>query len=243
MTARQHTAQRKNKRTPPHRWRGVSCCVGALFVTTLVITLTGFLPVRVEKGEDEDRENHSDILPITALAPIHHHSNTSDALDNIYAWVDLKSTRQLDAPDSALLFSAYTGKQPPYAYTQLKQHEVQDTPMFSDKMLGETPPDSLEKQRISNPIPWETQIVMPSPTVIPFTPPKGIFWLNENGQVVINPPAIDTKEAMEALDNHSGLRSTKLEYMTSQMRPPRIVVRQSSGSPKLDTLAVNALRE
>ncbi len=240
---RQYNAQRKKEKKPPHRWRGFSCCVGSLLVTALLFTASGFLPVRMEEGEDGDRENQSDLLPITVLAHPQVNPHGGDALDNIYAWVDLKSTKRLDAPDSPLLFSAYTGKKPPYDYTQLKQHEVQNTPVFSEKMVGEPPPDSLEKQRISSPIPWETQIVMPSPTPLPFTPPQGIFWLNEDGLVVANPPAIDEKMAQEVLDGQSGTRSTKLEYMTSQMRPPRIVVRQSSGSPKLDTLAVNALRK
>lgn len=242
MTAKQYTAQQQIEKKQPHRWRGVSCCIGALIVTTLLFTVSGFLPIRVEEGEDGDWENRSDILPITALSQPHHHSSSSDALDNIYAWVDLKSTKRLDLPDSPLLFSAYRGKQPPYNYTKLKQHEVQDAPVFSDKMAGDNSPDSLEKQRVSSPIPWETQIVMPSPQAIPFTPPKGIFWLNEDGLVVANPPTIDEKLALAALDEQTSLRPTKLEYITSQVRPPRVVVRQSSGSPKLDNLAVNALR-
>ena len=243
MTPRQYTAKRKKSRKTPHRWRGVSCCVGALLVTALMFTVAGFLPVHTEMGEDGDSEDRSDLLPITALARPQASSHGSDALDNIYAWIDLKSTIRLDAPDSPLLFSAYSGKQPPYDYTQLKQHEVLDTPVFSDSMAGEPPSDSLEKQRASSPIPWETQIVMPSPTAIPFTPPQGIFWLNEDGRVVANPPAIDEKQAQEVLDGQSGLLSTRLEYMTTPTRPPRVVVRQSSGSSKLDTLAVNALRE
>ena len=244
MTSRPYTARRKKEKKPPRRWRGVSCCIGALVVTALLFTVAGFLPIRMEEGEDGDWENRSDLLPITALARPTENLSGGDALENIYAWVDLKSSKRLDAPDSPLRFSAYSGKQPPYRYTKLKQHEVQDTPAFSDKMAGESPSDSLESQRTSNPIPWETQIVMPSPTALPFTPPQGIFWLNEEGLVVANPPAIDEKLALELLDGLAGPRPTKLEYITAPpMRLPRVIVRQSSGSAKLDTLAVNALRE
>ena len=243
MTAPRYNERRKKARKTPRHLGGVTSCVGAVAVTALMFVVAFFLPVREKEGEDADRENRSNLLPITALSHPHAHSHGGEALENIYAWVDLKSSKRLDSPDSPLLFSAYAGKLAPYHYTQLKQHEVQDVPVFSDKMAGQNQQDSLEQRRTSSPIPWEAQIVMPSPSALPFTPPQGIFWLNEDGLVVANPPAIDEKLVLEALDGQTGLLPTRLEYTTTPpLQLPRIVVRQSSGLPKLDTLAVNALR-
>ena len=212
-------------------------------MTIVLFASAFFLPVKEKEEGNASKEYQSTLLPITTLASPQSLSDGDDALENIYAWVDLKSSASTNPADSPLVFSRYGGRLQPYQYTQLGQHEVKESSFFDDQMAGVPVADTLEARRKSMPIPWETQIILTEPAPIPFTPPKGIFWLNEEGLVVSNPPPIDTKEAIEALGNQESILPTKLEYSPIPgMNQLRVVIRQSSGVSKLDTLAVRALR-
>lgn len=243
MTDRADTsAPQRRARRSQRPLRGYSL-LGAATVTALLFAAAFFLPVKEKEEGNASKEFQSTLLPITALARPQSLPEGDEALENIYAWVDLKSSASTSTADSPLMFSRYSGRLHPYQYTQLGQHKVAETSFFDDQMAGVPVADTLEARRKSMPIPWKTQIVLTEPEPIPFTPPKGIFWLNEDGLVVSNPPSIDTKEAIEALGNQESILPTKLEYSPIPgMNQLRIVIRQSSGVSKLDALAVRALR-
>ncbi|MBR4674280.1 MAG: hypothetical protein IKP00_07435 [Victivallales bacterium] len=243
MTDRKDKSTQSRRQRPPQRPLRLYSFLGAATVTALLFASAFFLPVKEKEEGDASNEYQSTLLPITALARPQSLPDGDEALENIYAWVDLKSSTSTNTSDSPLLFSSYSGSLQPYHYTQLGQHEVKETSFFDDKMVGMLVEDTLEARRKSMPIPWETQIVLTEPEAIPFTPPKGIFWLNADGLVVSNPPSIDTKEAMEALGSQESILPTKLEYSPIPgMKQLRIVIRQSCGVAKLDELAVRALR-
>ena len=214
--------------------------LGAAAVTLLLFTSAFFLPVRELEGEREQGEHSSSLMPITALA-----SPVGNAvLENIYAWVDLKGGGCAATAQSPLRFSAYIGAPQPYPYTKYGEHQVKEQSYFASGMAATYSQAVQADTPLLAPLPWETRIAMPVPEEIPFTPPKGIFWLNEEGLAASNPPQLDTKQVLEILgEERQGVGSTRLEYrLREQSLHPRVVIRQSCGNPRLDEMAAGALR-
>ena len=243
MAVKRDIARKRADKRPSRRRLYLYPLLGSSAITLLLFTSAFFLPVREMESESEKRENQSNLMPITALANPNTLTYGDETLANIYAWVDLKSSERTEALHSPLQFSAYIGSPQAYHYAGFGQHTVQERSYFSDKMAGSPPAEKLSANRNSMPLPWKPQIVLPEPEEIPFTPPKGIFWLNEDGLMVSNPPYMDKEQVLEILGKHEGILSTKLEYRHLEMPwHPRVVIRQSCGLPELDRLAVNALR-
>ena len=171
-------------------------------------------------------------------------------LENIYAWIDLKSPGKTMTPETDLGFKVFAGRPPQYAFTpsdsafektvlheETKDAFPQDQPMIigTDRTLLTKPLNEIT--------PWKPFWEVEMPNIGKTEKPEGIIWRGANGRLIANPPEIDVKIALESWNKHAPSGVTTLECSQFMGRmPPRVIIRKSCGNSELDLLAVSALR-
>ena len=93
---------------------------------------------------------------------------------------------------------------------------------------------------------WPPYFVVETPDAPERPLRRGVLWCNLAGHLMKDPPSVDAKAVEEALSKPPSVQEPTL-ITRLQLLPgppvPRIVVRQTSGWPELDQLAVAALRQ
>ncbi len=172
------------------------------------------------------------------------------ALENIYAWIDLKTPGKITSPESSLGFNKFAGKPPKYTFTpsdatfqepkkddEATVQEVNSTPMI----LGEE--KTILTKPINEIVPWKPFWEVVLPEIPKSEQPEGIIWRNAAGKRIANAPEIDEKIARESWNKKAptGVTSLECSHFMGKM-PPRVILRKSCGNTELDLLAVAALR-
>ncbi|MBO4344390.1 MAG: hypothetical protein J5833_01465 [Victivallales bacterium] len=174
----------------------------------------------------------------------------SEALENIYAWIDLKSTEKMLNPESGEGFKGFLGKAPKYSFTPSdstaiggSRHDSQQPSATSGKpmIIGEE--KTVLTKSINEIVPWKPFWEIDMPDIAASERPEGIIWRSANGRRIANAPEIDEKIARESWNKNvpSGVTTLECSRFLGKM-PPRVILRRSCGNPELDMLAVAALR-
>jgi len=200
------------------------------------------------KYKDNRRDTRHSIFVISGLDG--KTMEEKQALENIYAWIDLKSPGKTMTAETPLGFKSFTGVHPKYSFTQsdaafqntVQQDEQQAiVPLSKPMIIGNE--RTLLTQPINEITPWKPFWEIKMPEIGKSEKPEGILWRSANGRLIANAPQIDEKTALDAWNKHapSGVTSLECSQFMGKM-PPRVVIRKSCGNSELDLLAAAALR-
>ncbi len=175
----------------------------------------------------------------------------SEALENIYAWIDLKSPEKMLNPESGVGFKGFVGKTPKYDFTPsdstsigvVRQSSQREEASHGGPMIIGEEKTVLTKS-INEIVPWKPFWEIDMPDIASSERPEGIIWRSANGRRIANAPEIDEKIARESWNKNvpSGVTTLECTRFLGKM-PPRVILRKSCGNPELDLLAVAALRK
>ena len=240
-----------------HRVRSNACsgpklvCLSAFATAILVLPLffgkSG--NASQDKGKDMRRDMRHSIFMISGLDA--RTPEEKQALENIYAWIDLKSPGKTMSPNTSLGFKEFTGNPPKYAFTPSDatfiSQPTQDEPL-PDMTQGKPMILGEEKTLLTKPIneivPWTPFWIVDMPDIGNSAKPEGIIWRGADGRLIANPPMIDEKIARDSWNKHapSGVTTLECSQFMGKM-PPRVIIRKSCGNSELDLLAADALRK
>jgi len=171
--------------------------------------------------------------------------SVSPALTSIYDWLDISDPTVFILPDVDMGFARFRS---------LPSHE------FRAALPSNVwKPDAValpEIHAIALPIRASSlnavllaQWPRDTPLIVPALPqwqtPSGIFWRDQRGRLVIDPPIIQPDFISQAINDHGQPQHiTLLEIDLTPLLPmPRTVIRQSCGNVKLDELLLDAIRD
>lgn len=184
-----------------------------------------------------------DDVKVVALPP-YSELHRRDAISrSLYRWADIGNPTLLILPNTELGFSRslpappprFTASLPPATWTP----EPQPTPEWPPVALTLLPPPPA--QTLAEEWPQETTLILPA--VPRRAPVVGVFWRDDRGRAIADPPICAEEGLKQALTQGHPARMTRLELQHHALLPiPRITIRQPSGNPGLDALAAQALR-
>ena len=236
--------------------RRKSCSGPKLLFMSALATAILVLPIFLNKtrkapednGEDRRKDIRNYIFMIAGMKG--RTTEEQQVLNNIYAWIDMKSPGKTMSPDTSLGFKNFTGKPPKFGFTasdatfaSQSTEGVQRTssPQVKPIILGEA--KTVLTKTINDIVPWKPFWEVSMPEIGNSAKPEGIIWRGEDGRQIANAPVIDEKNARESWNKHAPTGVTTLECSQFMGRmPPRVIVRSTCGNSELDLMAAAALR-
>lgn len=184
-----------------------------------------------------------DEVKVVALPPFSELRRRDHLGKSIYRWTDIGNPTLLILPNSELGFSRFrpgppsrgTAPLPPVAW----QPTPAATPEWPPAALTLVPPPAAQTMAEE----WPQDTALNLPAVPPRPPAAGVFWRDDRGRAITDPPATADSDLQLALTHGLPSRMTHIEIQHHDLLPiPRIIIRQSCGNHKLDAIIVQAIR-
>ena len=169
------------------------------------------------------------------------------AAENIYAWIRLRNPLSRLMPDCDYGFGGFVPESRERAF---------DVQAGGDLSAPEASAGQLQELNGAVQFPSKEKVILLEPIMginVTMPPRKelaeedGIFWMDERGRLMVDPPEIslvDARLAIGAGPSNQVIRNTVLQVLPSNGgTPPRIVVRSSCNNTELDRYAAQALRK
>ena len=243
--------QLEKQRTRRNAWSGQKLLFLSALATAILV-----LPLFLEKsrediednGEGKRKDLRHHIFMIAGMTG--RTQEEKRVLENIYAWIDLKSPGRTMSPDTSLGFKEFTGKPPKFGFTPSDATFV--TPSAENEqqpVLHQAEPMILGEEKamltktINDIVPWKPFWEVALPEIGKSAKPEGIIWRGEDGRLITNAPVIDMKIARDSWNKHAPIGVTTLECSQFMGKmPPRVIIRSTCGNSELDLMAAAALR-
>ena len=233
------------------------------FWTGLALIATGllclpFLMIHVRPlghVKQNEQEHSSSVRFVFIPQPNPNHAERP-AFRNLRAWLKLQRPELFWKPSVTIQnakgapvelgFLGLLPERPPIPLHPLTEVSPKMQPWSLGQLWG-TPPtfddQPLRREILAH---WPPYFVVETPDAPERPLRHGVLWCNLAGHLMQDPPSVDAKAVEEALSKPPSVkeptRITRLQLLPGPP-VPRIVVRQSSGWPELDQLAVAALRQ
>lgn len=222
------------------------------FLLSLAFMLLLILPALLMKVRDDSSSASTDAVksgsPLVFLPETVENLPDYRSADNIYAWIRLRNPFSRLLPDCEYGFGGFVPESKGRTFDAQEDSNL-SAPEASTGQLqdidGTVSFPSKEKVILLEPI---MGINVTMPPIKELAEEEGIFWMNEKGHVMVNPPEIslvDARLAIGAGPSNQVIRNTVLQVLppSDGDTPPRIVVRSSCNNTELDRYAVQALRK
>lgn len=218
----------------------------ALFVLCLLAPL---LFLRVGAAHDEadvySGKKHGNVLSV--LPQLKENGCTDDSVaQSIYSYIELKNPLFMLWPDAKFGYAELLPQENARHFDVKWAQLIAPTTSTSQPLRDIVFPDDVSKAMNGALVPHPLLISsVKIDEVIPIPVQKGVFWMNENGQILKNAPSGATLEnALTSLKSTDVPRLTKLQLVPKRGADStvRIIVRETSGFSALDAAAISELR-
>ncbi len=235
MTANKDTNKKRDWEPVIRMSLAIAVTAAIYFPLFLVQTIGTPLPAAVQQDEE---------VKVVALPPYAELRGRDRLGKSLYRWTDIGNPTLLILPNYQLGFSRFQpgppsrGTAPPPPVTW--QPTPQATPAWPPAALTLVPPPAAQTMAEE----WPQDTALNLPATPPRRPVTGVFWRDDRGRAITDPPTFADADLQQALANGLPSRMTRIEIQHHAQLPiPRLIIRQSCGNPRLDAAIMQALRE
>lgn len=185
-----------------------------------------------------------DEIKVVALPPYAELQRRDLLGESLYRWTDIGNPTLLLLPNNELGFSRFRPGPPPRYTLPPPPASWLPTPHQPQPWapIALTIAPLPAAQTMAEEWPLDTALNLPS--VPPRQPAVGVFWRDDRGRAITDPPTLSDSDLQPALADGLPSRMTRIEIQHHAQLPiPRLVIRQSCGNPRLDAAIVLALRK
>lgn len=182
---------------------------------------------------------------VVSLPPLSADGSSSLALKLVYDWLSLYDPTIFIHPDVDLGFARFR-PMPEHDFRSPLPANVWQPPVLAMPSLPAVvlPIRLVTLAELIAEL-WPRDTLLSRPTPPQWQAPSGIFWRDQRGRQVIDPPIIQPDSVSQAIADHGQPQDvTLLEIVVTPLLPmPRAVIRQSCGNQRLDELLLEAVRD
>ncbi len=232
--------RRKSRQT--HRfhalWRRLFACVTALLL------LSPMLFLDVASPPPDPRESAAIDANVISLPP-RPQGGADRALETIYDWLSISDPTIFILPDVNMGFARFRAMPQHEFRAALPSNVWQPAATTMPEIHAMALPIRKSSLDLLLAEQWPRDTALAIPPQPQWQTPSGIFWRDQRGRMVIDPPIIQPDFITQAINDHGRPQQiTLLEIELTPLLPmPRTVIRQSCGNVKLDELLLNAVHD